>query len=415
MDRLSEWKEKSKNSLVKPILMTGTRGVGKTYLSYEFGKSFYQDIIYINFERNTKLKRLFWEDELDQIIINISQYFQKTLDKDIILILDEIGDCQEGIQFILQEKVHKLPFNVIGISSKPPGSIKFHEKLIDCVEHIILYPFDFEEYLWATGYEWYSDVIREHFTKNTKVPDIVHRELLSIFEEYLNVGGFPRVINEYVNTETAINISEQQNSILESFYTDARNHTDESLYIKVKSILSSMDMQIGKKNKKFQYKLIRKGATKNLYIDGIYYMQHANMVMKVDKLDSDQFKLYLSDVGLQMSMILAEKNQVSRDDRQVRKGIIENCIVQNLMPHYPKIYFWESNAQAKIDLILKDNLDMIPIEVSIDNNTRTKSLSIFKSIYHVKKSIKISTKNFGYRNNIKYIPLYAVFCLDEKF
>lgn len=415
IDRLSEWKEKNKDGLSRPVLITGARGVGKTYLSFDFGRSFYQDIIYINFERNGRLKRLFYEEQPEIILDKISDHFHKPLNKDTILILDEIGYCEEGIQFILQVKEHKLPVNIIGITSKSLDYISLREELEGCVEHMALYPFDFEEYLWATGYEWYSDVIREHFAKNKKIPDIVHNELLNIFEQYMNVGGFPRVINEYMNTEMFINISEQQNSIMESFYADAGNK-DDSLYVKIKSILSTMDMQIGKKNKKFQYKLIRKGATKNLYIDGIHYMNKSNIVIKVDKLNSDQFKLYLCDAGLQASMILEGNNEITKEDyRHVRKGLIENCIAQNLIPHYPKIYFWESNAQAKIDFIIKDELNMIPVEVSADTNTRTKSLSIFKSTYNVRKSIKISANNFGFRNNIKYIPFYAVFCLGEKY
>lgn len=412
IDKLIEWKDKGKDSRLKPVLITGSRGGGKTYLSFDFGKSFFKDIIYINFERDSKLAALFHEKDPDGILDNISEYFQKPVSKDTtILILDEIGICDHAIQFIVQLKDRKVPVNIIATSSKPLEYIEYGQELKKCVEQLILYPFDFEEYLWATGYEWYSDIIREHYISNKKIPDIVHKELLDIFEQYLIVGGMPRAINEYINTEAFINISEQHNSILEGFYSDAENLMNENLHIKVKNIFATMDMQISKKNKKFQYKLIRKGATKNLYMDGIDFMNASNMTIKVQKIDSDQFKLYLCDVGLQLSMI--KKGSIKTDQLEARKGLIENYIAQNLISGHREIYFWESNAQAKIDFIIKDCLNVMPIEVSTDNNTRSKSLSIIKNTYDIQKSIKISTNNFDLKNNIKYVPLYAVFCINE--
>lgn len=421
VDKLIEWKDN--NNRRKPILITGSRGVGKTYLAFDFGKSFYQDTIYINFERNIGLATLFREKDSESIIKNIEKYFQKSIDEETtILILDEIASCNDAINFLINNSDIRIP-NTIAISSKPIEYVKHGEKLRLITEHYTLYPFDFEEYLWATGFEWYTDVIREHFVSNKKIPDIVHKELMDIFEQYLLVGGMPRAINEFINMETSINISEQHNSILESFYSDAGYHIDDSFSLKVKNIFSTMNMQIAKKNKKFQYKLIRKGATKNLYIDAIDYMDSSNMVIKVKKLDSEQFKLYLSDVGLQLSMInermttTAMENNFKvflneSDEIEVRRGLIENYIAQNLIGNHNELFFWESNAQAKIDFIIKNAFNLLPIEVSIDDNTRSKSLSIFKSTYDINFSIKISTNNFGLKNNIKYVPLYAVFCIE---
>lgn len=414
VDKLIEWKDKKKNSNHKPILITGVRGVGKTYLAYDFVRSFYKDCIYLNFERNGQIGKLFQDEDPEIIIKNISEYFKKSVkEKATILIFDEIAGCSKVINFIMNATKSKIPINIIIISSMPLEYIDSSQKIGKLVDHLILYPFNFEEYLWATGNDWYSDLIREHFISNKKVPDIVHKELMGIFEQYLIIGGMPRSINEYINLETEINISEQHKSILDSFYLDTRNHMDDSLCVKAKSIMNTIDMQIEKKNKKFQYKLIRKGASKKLYIDAINYMDQSNMVIKVKKLDSDQFKLFLCDVGLQLSMFYERKiSPNTQTDLELRRGIIENYIAQNLISNHHELNFWESNAQAKIDFIIKKDMNLLPIEVSIDDNTRSKSLSVFKTTYDIKNSIKISTNNFGLKNNIKYIPYYAVFCIE---
>lgn len=417
LNELIDWKKTKKGIYNKPAFITGSRGVGKTYLAFDFSKAFFSDQIYINFERNVKNSELFENEDPLVVLESLEEYFQVSIKDTTILILDEITVCQTAINFLIQLPKINRKLNIIAISTKPIQYIDRFEDLQEVITPFKLFPFDFEEYLWCMGYEWYSDVIREHFISNRKVPDIVHKELNEFFEQYLILGGMPIALNEYINSEAFINVSEQHHIIMETLHSDAENHMDESTSIKVKNILNTMDYQMMKKNKKFQYKLIRKGASKGIYKDAIHYMEIANIMNKIVKLDSDHFKLYLCDVGMQLSMIKEQNHKNEEDPEEklnLKKGLIETYIAQNLMVNHKTLYFWESNAQAKIDFLIKDESgNLLPIEVSMNEYTRSKSLSVFKSTYQLDKidSIKLSINNFAASKNVKYVPFYAVFCI----
>jgi uncharacterized protein len=121
------------------------------------------------------------------------------------------------------------------------------------------------------------------------------------------------------------------------------------------------------------------------------------------------FKLYLLDTGILYS--LATEGGL-KNTKHARKGLIENFIAIHLcMKGYP-LKFWESDSQSKIEFVVEQKTDFLPVEVKIDNNTRSKNLSMFRHKYsNTKEAIKISTRNFSYENHIKYVPLYAVFCI----
>lgn len=71
------------------------------------------------------------------------------------------------------------------------------------------------------------------------------------------------------------------------------------------------------------------------------------------------------------------------------------------------------NQIAEIDFLIDMRDGMIPIEVKAKDNTTSKSLNYYKQRYNPHYSIRISTKNFGFENNIKSIPLYATFCIKK--
>ena len=285
---------------------------------------------------------------------------------------------------------------------------------IDTCEVLSLYPLDFEEFLEASNNQWYISVIQEHYKTLKPIPNIVHNDILNIFYDYLLIGGMPAAINEYLALESILNVSELHYSILNHQLNSLRLHNSESSYSKLEAMYQTLDLQLSKKNKKFKYNMIRKGATKNQYLSEAKTLEDYGLILSCIPMEESIIgqKLYLYDVGILVSkakMNLSCK-ELSPNTEQY-KGFIENYVAQCLVTNGHSLYFWESGAQAKIDFILKKQGTYIPIEVYSDEHTKSKSVSIFTSTYQIPYSIKISPKNFAKHHNIQYIPLYATFCI----
>lgn len=425
IDELISWKTIDKR---KPILLTGAKGVGKTYLAYDFAKAFFERILYINFEREHGVSEFF--ESKDPAIINqiLNKHFhlnEEATCENKILILDEVSFSSSVLSSLkpLQQTGY-YPYILIITSNPLPSEYKNE------FNHIPVHPMDFDEFLKATANEWYIEAIITHYEANKKIPDIVHKELLALHELYMQIGGMPGIINEYLNLSSTVNIAEQHSFLMNSYHDYIIKSSLEGDALKMNQVLDSLSYQLRKENKKFQYKLIRKGTTHAMYKDAIQSLIDRNYVIPCLKLSNEQimqpitylqtkeinkieynnnFKLYMSDIGLLYTEIAKEEfrpfNKISQ------KSLLENYVAQALMAKGYQLMFWESDSMAKVDFIIIKNNEIVPIEIHRGNNTRSKSISVLKQKCEFPYAIKISEKNFEYSNSIKYVPHYAVFCI----
>lgn len=426
INTLIEWKDNGERSK-KPILLIGAKGVGKTYLAYDFAKSFYEQITYLNFEQDKGLSKRIIQDSF---IPNKDE----ALSDSRILILDEIPSSPKIIRSIINiQKTEAYPY-IIAISSNP-----ILEELKSDFQTIYVYPMEFDEFLTATGNDWYIEVIIKHFNSNKKIPEIVHKELLALHKLYLQIGGMPASINEYINMSSPINVPEQHRGLISSYHGFIKQDNTESDTLKMSQVFNSIPLQLLKENKKFQYKLIRKGTTHAMYKDAIHTLAKRHYIIKCNKihnsvLDKDLsnnsacleeimkeentiFKLYFPDIGMLYTKISEEEssgsslNNGTKYQKNRTKAILENYVAQALQARNYPFGFWESESMAKIDFIIQKEGLLIPIEIHSTNNTRSKCISVFKQKCDIPYAIKISPKNFEFKNQIKYIPYYATFCL----
>lgn len=427
INNLLEWKE---NYADKPLMLIGARGTGKTYLANDFAKAFYAKTIYINLERVTECHKLFDGEDVSIWIQNILMLsetypYASELSEDekepILFIIDEVSFYPSLMDKLKALMKTNPPFQIMCITS-------FRNDLYEKDEFFYvmqLFPLNFEEFLIATGNEWYAEAIRTHYATNKKLPDIVHRELLNFFEDYLQIGGMPSAVNEFISMEGKYNVSEQHRILADSYLWDVKRRNDEGEALKISQVYNIIDKQLIKENRKFQYTLIRKGATHAMYTNAVQYITDTFYGIRCNKLTEEalertseidvdsnnisQYKLYMSDVGMLCSSL---KQVANKHPDQERKGLIENYVAQTLYANGYHLNYWESSSQAKIDFILYKEDYILPIEVKTGEITRSKNLSVFKSkCYNIKDAIKISTRNFEYSGDIKYVPIYAVFCI----
>lgn len=403
INKLLEWNELVQK---KPILLTGGKGVGKTHLVLDYAKTFYRNYIYINYELNVNsLNKPNSKSITGNMVLEYISQINSP--EPLLIILDEVSFFA-AFSNIVNELKSRSQIEIIIISSRA------EPELSDKYFTLTLYPLDFEEFLLAINKEWYIGVIKEHFNSNLKIPDIVHSDLLKLCDIYLRIGGMPLAVNEYINTGTEFNVPQIHKLILNAYLSEINYDCQESGGIKAGQILKVLPLQLGKMNKKFQYSLMRKGATKNLYLDALGYVKDTYYAMDCHRINESEeeflhFKLYFFDTGILNSL---SKECEFKEMKYFRKGLIENFVALHLCIKGYSLNFWESESQSKIEFVIHQNDDLLPIEVKVDNNTRSKNLSMYRSKYtDAKEAVKISTRNFSYDNHIKYVPLYAVFCI----
>lgn len=416
---LIEWKE---SGTTVPFLLVGTKGTGKTYLAMEFATAYYPQFLYVNFELNKSAKCFFEEklsvgDSLSEVIAAYFQMDERYL-SELIVILDEISYCPmlwtaltEPVTIPLLVISGLLPSETDIISSSTNSSSEeIVEKSIENIFWICrLFPLGFDEFLSAVGSDWYIDIIQGHFQNIKPVPDIVHQELLALFEEFLIVGGMPAAVNEYISSKSIYNVSEvhsmvkcRMQSVLDALYEEKDSG-------KGAQVLQVLPEQLKKENKKFRFNLIRKGVTYSLYKESIDALVQCGMVLRINEQKKEShFKLYLPDVGMLSSAFCGE------DSEEIKKALLENYVMQTLVASgIDSLCFWESEAQAKVDFILVRNNCETPVELRTSIGGKAKSIASYqaangKSGEHY---YRFGFENFYSTSVLTQIPYYAVFCI----
>lgn len=428
MKDLVAWKN-SENR--KPLLLYGARQVGKTYLVKEFGNRYFKDIIYINFETNEIVGKIINENiNPDYIIKNLEIAFGKKIDKENTLIfLDEIQKNTRALTSLKYFYEDAPEYYVIGVGSLLGVHINKKEFSfpVGKVDFLTIYPLPFEEFLLNSNNQLLIDKIKECYTKNEKMPDLIHEKALDLYYDYLSIGGMPEVVNEYINTNSVINAIDYQKNIIESYKNDITKYCDSSYSPKTILTFDSIPVQLAKDNKKFQYKLVQKGGTSTIFGDSINWLVNAGIVNRCIKVkigvplkmyeELDSFKLYMNDVGLLTNLsefpIYLIKNREAANE--IMLGMLtENYIASAFKYNNLNLNYWKNEFDSKLDFILQSEKGLIiPVEVKSSNHTKSRSLNNYMKEFNPKYAIRISSKNFGFKNNIKSVPLYAVFCINK--
>ncbi len=425
---LLNWKN---SSIEKPLMIIGARQIGKTYIIDEFCKKEFKEYIYINLLEQTEIIKIFKEE------INTAEKFNRMkiyLDKDIdlentIIFFDEVQESEEIISALKYFNESQKPFKIICAGSLLGVKLKrMHSSFpVGKVKMLNMYPMDFEEFLIANGSESLVDEIKKCYIKSTPMDSVLHEKALNLYRLYLCVGGMPEAVKDIIANEK--DILKFDKTIIEDIYQSYLN--DMNKYVsnkfeasKIETIYKSIPSQLGNMSNKFQYGKISSNARKRDYETALNWLLSSTMIHKCSILKKpeipplgfiidDHFKLYLSDVGILVSMLQVKYNDIILDNLLQYKGIIaENYVATQLVAKNIPLMYWESGNQAEVDFILYNNDGIIPIEVKANDNVGSQSLNVYIKRYQPKYAIRISTKNFGFSNNIKSIPLYATFCID---
>ena len=411
MEDLLEWKKDSS----MPLMLIGARQTGKTYILKQFCEEYFNNYIYINLEKDKEFKEIFENTIIpEEIISHIEILLKKKIDiENTIIFIDEIQESEKAITSLKYFCESELNYKIVCAGSLLGVKINRSSSSFPVGKVIIkyLYPMNFYEFLLALKEDLLIDEIKKHYENNTALPNNIHNKALDLYNKYLIIGGMPAVINDYISKDFQINELnyDLQQYIIYSYLADMNKYTENSESIKINQIYTSIPKELARENNSFKFSLIDKNARKIRYESSIDWLLASNLVFKCNLaeknisplkayINSDKFKLYLSDVGLLRSLSNIEYNEILLDKNDMYKGVL----AENRFANY------------EIDFLIKINGDIIPVEVKARNKTTSKSLNEYIKKYNPSYSIRISTKNFGFENNIKSIPLYALFCLNSK-
>lgn len=431
-DKLLKWKEKKNR---KPLLVTGVRQCGKTYLIKEFGRTEFEEMAYFNFDGNTGLKSIFdYDFNVERIMDELGNviYGKKIISGKTLVVFDEIQDCPRAIQSLKYfcENMPELHIiaagSLLGVALRKEG-ISFPVGKVDRME---MYPMSFEEFVMADGGGNYiSGSSRLAFER--EVPEIYTVPMEKFLKNYYIIGGMPEAVQTWVDTHDYREVEEVQDRILKDYADDFGKHITPDTMTKVKLIWDSIPSQIARDNNKFIFSHVKQGARAKDLEDALEWLVNSGIAYKLKLVsnpelplsgmaDNTYFKVYLSDVGLLRRKSNVNYRTILEGDASYihfKGALTENYIMTQLKCMGIESYFWRTKADAEMDFITDYEGMLLPIEVKSADNTKAKSLHIFCNRYHPRMAVKTSLKNVG--NNLDgdthvwNIPLYLIFRLKE--
>lgn len=424
-EQLLIWKQKAADRM--PLIVNGARQVGKTYILRKFGEEQFKNVVYINLETNLTVASYFSDNIAPERLLRYLEAStgERIIPGETLVIFDEIQSCERALT-ALKYFCEETPEYHIAAAGSLLGVAINRQKYsfpVGKVETITLYPLDFEEYLWARGKEFLCDEIHTAYEEMEPLPDALHQEATDLYREYLLIGGMPACINAFLKSGSFLDVPLVQNEILNNYIADMAKYASNADSVKIRACYNSIPAQLAKDNKKFQYKVVQKGGSATLFGASIEWLNLASIVLKCQRInqayepiavyaDLSAFKLYMGDVGLlTMKSGLSQQTVLSGEGNTFMGAVTENYVAQQLVAKGYDLYYWESNSTAELDFVLQIGNQVVGVEVKKGENVRSRSLSVFVGTYKPAYSIRLSLKNFGEKDGLKSVPLYAVFCI----
>lgn len=421
---LLEWKDGEHR---KPLLLTGARQVGKTYLLKEFGATEFSDVLYLNFDSERDKLETFFDGSINpsNIISKLETIYQKTIDPaNTLIIFDEIQEipralaslkyfCEEAPEYHVAASGSFLGIALHQGTSFPVGKVDLLE----------LSPLSFEEFLIASGHENLLNAADDE-----SLLPVVSNEMSLLFREYLIVGGMPEAVASWITEHNYERIDTIHDAILSAYWSDISKHTDATTATRIHQVWESLPAQFAKRNEKFMFNVVKEGARAREYELAVQWLIDCKFVRKVNRLtagdklplkaytDLSSFKLYSLDVGLLRRMAGISSETILDDEilfKEFNGLFVEQFVLQQLASKRT-LFYWSSSSTAEVDFVTEIDNKIVPIEVKSGTNVKAKSLRVFRDLYHPELAIRFSMRPLKYDDGLLNLPIYLA-GMEEKF
>lgn len=421
LKHLISWKNKKNH---KPLVIQGARQVGKTWLIQEFGKKYYEQVAYINFDVDLKSREIFDVDyDTERLIMDIGLATKTKINaENTLIIFDEIQECPRALTSLKYFRENAPQYDIIVAGSLL--GVACHEGTgfpVGKVSFMNLFPLSFEEFLLAMGEERFVELLNKKDFKTIKLFNNKYEKLL---KQYCYVGGMPEIVQDFVENKDFESVRNLQKEILSAYEEDFTKHIPANTVAKIRLLWKSIPAQLSKENKKFIYGAAKEGARARDFEAALSWLINSGLVYRVNKItkpdlpitayeDFNSFKLFMLDVGLLGAMTDLQADTIIDGNRifeEFKGAITEQYVLQQFktIKDLPVYYWSNETSRAEIDFVIQIKSDVVPVEVKAERNLQAKSLKVYMEKFKPNYAIRTSMADYKKTDNLIDLPLYTI-------
>ena len=418
---LLRWKAKSNH---KPLIVQGSRRVGKTTLIRDFGGKNYRDTVYINLENNRRMSELFSGDlNVERLIMGIELYYGfKIIPEKTLIFFDEVQTVPRVFLSLKNFHQDAPKYNIICACSHWDDNIFGEESFPkDDVEILRLYPLTFKEFLVTMKKDYLATALSQ---KDYDRIEGHKAEYIEYLKYYFYVGGMPQAVSCFAEKKDFYEVWDIQKEILESYEQDILKYSPRGITPKIQSVWSVLLKQLSREKKKFVYDLLQNGARAKDYVTSVFWLMDSGLAYKANRIETPErplyayedpkaFKLFTIDVGL-LGHLLGLQPHTLLDGNDVfavfNEALTQQFVLQEMTANGGvKIYYYTNNRGAsEIEFVVDDGMRIIPIEVSAKLNLQAKSLKVYCEKYNPEIAVRVNLGEYGKENGVMNVPIYLL-------
>lgn len=420
LKEMLKWKNKKNR---KPLIIRGARQVGKTWLMKEFGRCYFENVVYINFDNNERMKNVFEMDYNVRRIISALKIenggsFEA---ENTLLVFDEVQEVPKALA-ALKYFCEEAPEYAIVAAGSLLG-VALHEGTsfpVGKVDFLNLYPMNYREFLLAVGEK---ELVALLESKDYEMINAFSGKYTDLLRKYYYVGGMPEAVLCYIETDDLVEVRNIQKQLLLYYSNDFSKHAPREVVPRIQMVWDSIPMQLAKENRKFIYGMLREGARAKEFELALQWLLDCGLIYKnrriekpglplISYMDPSAFKIYMLDVGLLAAKgnvdarTLLEKNIIFTE---FKGALTEQFVAQELSASGMELYYYSApNSSGEIDFVVQVPGNIIPVEVKAEENLQAKSLKAFSAKYGLKKAVRTSMADYKEQDWLVNVPLFAV-------
>ncbi|MCD7864295.1 MAG: ATP-binding protein [Lachnospiraceae bacterium] len=420
MEQLKAWKNKKNR---KPLLICGARQVGKTWIMREFGRQYFEKVVYISFDNNEHMKNVFEMDfDIPRIISALKVESGVAIDpNNTLLIFDEIQEVPKALTSLKYFYENAPEYAIICAGSLL--GVALHEGTsfpVGKVEFLNLYPMSFREFLLASGEDGLAELLDQH---DYEMMNVFSEKYADLLRKYYYVGGMPEAVNTWLETDDMYEVRNIQRALLSYYANDFSKHAPTETVPRIQMVWNSIPMQLTKENKKFMFGMVREGARAKDFELALQWLLDCGLIHKgyrvskpglplIAYMEMNVFKLYFVDVGLLSAMCDLDARTLLEGNRvftEFKGALTEQFVAQEMAVEGISLYYYSTeNSSGEIDFIIQSGGHIIPVEVKAEENLQAKSLRSYCKKYEPEIAIRTSMSKYREQDWMVNVPLYAL-------
>lgn len=389
----------------------------------EFGKRYFEDVVYISFDNNERMRHVFEMDfDIKRIVSALKIESGKNFKaENTLLIFDEIQEVPKALTCLKYFYENAPEYAIVAAGSLL--GVALHEGTsfpVGKVDFLRLYPLNFYEFLLAVNQRPLAELLDR---RDFELINAFSNKYVDLLKKYYYVGGMPEVVQCYIDTDDMMEVREIQKELLTYYEKDFSKHAPKETVPRIQMVWNSIPAQLAKENRKFIYGMIREGARAKDFELAIQWLQDCGLIHKsyrvtkpgmplISYMDMNSFKIFILDVGLMAAKgnlspkVLLEGNQIFEE---FKGALTEQYVAQELSATGYELYYYATeNSSGEIDFMIQHESYCIPLEVKAEENLRARSLRAFCGKYQPEIAIRTSMSNYRQQDWMINVPLYAL-------